>query len=385
MVFARFKYYFFNDNCAHRIARLIEVATGRDLSDTMGFWLLPTQVVRKLRTGGSLDTFVKDEEYNPSLKSLFSARFALLRRDERREFIDFFRLNHREKGEGIVNIGADLLHLMLDYLDLEVAKRTLAKEDEDSLSDLQRQRALILGEMLHRPTRSLKVGSSELPAPESPIEMKPPSVLRIGAGVRDGRGVQTISYRVANNDFLNRPNPGQEISRFVMGEVGLEVDHGSIDLRTVVLIDVVNVNTNTLPTSMTHERSWSLTVDYSSRSRLCSDCSNFGIEATVGRSLRPSASVLFYSFAGVRIHTAERDSDNYCELTSEVGSVINTTERSILKLSGKAYIDTFTGERDGHWGIEFAFNPKRHMDFRVSLEKSGHREVVLATFGYYFD
>ena len=385
MVFARFKYYFFNDNCAHRIAKLVEVATGRDLSETHGFWLLPTQVVRKLRTEGSLDTFVKKAKYNPSLKSVFSARFGSLRRDERHKFVQFFRLTDHEKSQAVVNIGTNLLQLMLDYLDLEVAKRTLAKEDESSLSDLQRQRGLILGEMFRRPTQSPKVGSSEPPVPQSPIEMKPPSVLRIGAGVRDGRGFQTLTYRVANNDFLNRPNPGQETSRFIMGEVGLEVDHGSIDVRNVVLVDVVNINTNALPTSMTHERSWSFTVDYSSRSRLCSDCSNFGLEATVGKSVRPNASVLFYGFAGVRIHTAEPDNDNYFDLTSEVGSVINTSDRSIFKLSGHGYVDTFTGETDWHWGIEFAFNPKRRIDFRVSLEKSGHREVVLATFGYYFD
>ena len=91
--------------------------------------------------------------------------------------------------------------------------------------------------------------------------MKPPSVLRIGSGVRDGRSFQTLSYRATNNDLLNMPSPGQEASRFIMVELGIEIDRGSLDLRKLVVFDVLNLNTNPLPTSMTHERSWCLSVD----------------------------------------------------------------------------------------------------------------------------
>ena len=384
MLSARFKYYFVNDNCAHRIAKLLEAATGWDLSDTHGFWLLPTQVVRKLRTKPS-GSSVKSEIYNPSLKSLFSARFASLRREERGEFIDFLRLDDRDKRQAVGTLRASLLPLMLDHLDLEVAKGTIADEDEDSLGDIQRKRALILNEMFIRPIPSQGGGSSELRPSQSPIDMKPPSVLRVGTGVRDGRGFQTLTYRAANNDLLNRPGPGQEVSRFIMGEVGLEVERGSVDLRNLVLVDVVNVNTNPLPPSMTHERSWSFRVDYSSRSRLCSDCRNFGLEARVGRSLRPSDRVVFYGFAGARIHTTDPDTDSYLGLTSELGSVIKMTKRTTLKLSGDGYVPMFTGEGDWHWGIEFAISASRQSDLRVSLEGRGHREVLLASFGYYFD
>ncbi len=381
--FAQFNYYFFNDNCAHRIAKLIEVATGRDLSETHGFWLLPTQVVRKLRADGSSDPFVRSESFNPSLKSTFSTRFGSLERNEREAFAAFFRSSDREKAQTVGELGSDLLQVMLDYLDLEVAKRTLLEDTEDVLQSVQRQRALLLGEMFRRPARSEDIAPREPDVSQSPIEMKPPSVLRVGAGVRDGRGFQTLSYRAANNDFLNRPNPGQEVSRFVMAEVDLEVDRGSVDVTNVVLVDVVNVNTNPLPASMTQERSWSLTLDYAPRNRLCTHCSSFGLEGRLGKSVRPSERVLFYGFAGARIHTPDRD--NYLRLTSELGSIVNTTERSILKLSGEASLDTFTGETDWHWGAEFGLELGEHSDLRVSFEKSGRHDVALATFGYYFD
>ena len=115
MLFARFQYYFFNDNCAHRIAKLIEVTTGRDLSDTHAFWLLPTQVVRSLRTEGSSDSFVTSEKYNPSLKSTFSAHLALLDSDQKQEFVDLFTLDQPQKAQAVRVANAELLQLMLDY------------------------------------------------------------------------------------------------------------------------------------------------------------------------------------------------------------------------------------------------------------------------------
>jgi hypothetical protein len=203
--------------------------------------------------------------------------------------------------------------------------------------------------------------------------------------VRGGHGFQSYSYRVANNDLLSRPSPGQETSRFIMGELGIEVDDGSVDLRKLVLFDLVNINTNPLPSRMTHEGSWSLALDYAPRNLLCTDCSNFGLEGRLGRSLRPSAQLLFYGFAGARVHTRDLDTDSYFQLSSEVGSVINPTEKSILKLSAEVYVDPTSGDVMWHAGVDFALTLTRHTEFRVGYERNRRGQVVLATLGYYFD
>lgn len=382
---AQFRYYFFNDNCAHRIADLIEVTTGRDLSDTHGFWLLPIQVVRNLRTAGGPEPLVTGEIYNPSLKSVFSARYGSADADQKKKFIEYFELNEQDKGQALVEAAPELLQLFLDYLDLEVAKQMLFAEDEVSIHALQGQRALILSEMFRRPAKDIAARAEKISLPRSPIEMKPPSVIRAGGGVRDGRGFQSYSYRVANNDLLDRPSPGQEASRFIMFELGIEVDGGSADLRKLVIFDLVNINTNPLPSRMTHEGSWSLTLDYAPRNLLCTDCSNFGLEGRLGRSIRPSAQLLFYGFAGARVHTRDSDTANYFQLSSEIGSVINPTEKSALELSAEVYVDPASGDATWHAGIDFALTLTPHAEFRVSYERNRREQVVLATLAYYFD
>ena len=77
--------------------------------------------------------------------------------------------------------------------------------------------------------------------------------------------------------------------------------------------------------------------------------------------------------------------NNFFTLTSEVGSVINVTDRSVLKLSGETYVEASSSETDWLWKAEFAFNPIRNFDFRLGIESNGHQEAILASMGYYFD
>jgi len=382
---AKFDYYFFNDNCAHRIAKLIELATGRNMSKTSGFWLLPTQVVRKLGNKDATNSFVKNETYKPSLKTVFSNQFNSLKNNEKEEFIEFFERSDDDKKNIVNESDSKNLFLIQDYLDLQVAKLSLKEKDEKKLNYLQDQRAVILSELMHRPVDSVKKNELLEKQSDSLIYTKPPSVFRLGYGSRNGEGFIKMGLRIANNDFLNKPNPGQEVSKFIMGEIEAEATENSLDLSKIIFVDVLNINTNPLPMKMTKEYSWEFKVDYSPNNNICAGCSTFGLEGKAGKASRVNDKMMLYGLAGVRVHTLDHQSDDFFTLLSEAGAVINISTNSIVGLSTNYDFGTISNERDYLLKGEWAYNGNKNFDYRIGIEDDGKDTVVLASIGYYFD
>ena len=165
MMNASFPYYFFSDNCAHRIARLVELATQRDMTDTHGFWLLPIQVVRKLEGDADHEDLIKARRYEPSLKSQFTSRFLALDPLSRNAFVDYFKKSDQERRASLTDSPTGLLLLKLDYLDLEVAKLSIIEEDEAASAPLDEQRAAILAELFRRPAGQAHDSTVRPPTP----------------------------------------------------------------------------------------------------------------------------------------------------------------------------------------------------------------------------
>jgi hypothetical protein len=382
---AQFRYFFFNDNCAHRIALLVEMATGRRLSETHGFWLLPIQVIRKLEQTTDHESLVLLEIYHPSLKTIFDRNYSKLEDREKNNLVVFFDELENEQVRLATEFSTPLLLLMLDYLDLEEAKRTIQDEKASKKFELQNERQIVLRELLRRPPALRDVAEPTLKHKVSPLETKQPSLFRLGSGAREGQSVQTVGYRVANNDFLNTPSPGQEISQFIMGELELERSDSSFDISKLVFVNIVNLNTNPLPASLARAYSWGVSVDYSSRSRACSECSDFGLEGRLGKAARINASSLYYALGGGRIHSSSGPKDGYATVTAEVGAIWNVGQLSVLHLRGSAYHDVKSDQTEGVWRLEVAINPDGPFDFRLGVEQLGSKYFAGFSAAYYFD
>lgn len=380
---AHFRYFFFNDNCAHRIAMLVEVATGRDLTSSHGFWLLPVQVVRNLdgKDDGSL---VKGELHHPSLQSRFNRQYARLDRDARRSFTEFFRASTEERPAIVMAAPTASLLLMLDHLDLSLARMTLESEMPGRRAELHGQRAVILAELFGRQPPQ-RVDSSAVPRAVSPLEMRPPSYLRLGHAIRDGRHLQTAGYRVANNDFLDAPASGQEISRFVMGEIEVELSADSLELSRLTLVEIVNLDSSPLPGALAATRSWDIAVDYAPWHRSCANCADFGIRGRLGKAHRATDGLLLYGLAGGRLHTRNAASDGVATLVAELGFVAEWAGGGAVHGVTQLLRDVDSGRQDAVLGLSFALNRMRSPDVRLLLERSNRAGYAALQLSYHFD
>jgi len=384
---AKFDYYFFNDNCANRIAKIIELATGLDLSKTYGLWLMPLQVIRNIGNydKNSSPNLVKREVYHPSLKKTFFEHFKTLNNLEKEEFTNFIGLTNNQKKEAVNALDSKILILALNYLDLQVAKQTTKSKDEEKLADLQSQRSIILGALLHHPSQSIQTFKEIKRPTESLLTSQPSSTIRIGYGIREEFDFLKINYRAANNDFLNTPGPGQEVSKFLAVAIEAEIAEHSIDITEFALLDIVSLNTNPLPWTLTHEFSWDFKIDYAPRNNICIDCSTFGTEAKFGTAARLSSDILLYGLAGGRLHTRLNNQKDIFSFILEAGTIINLPKNLILWLEGNYYYDPASESTEYLLKANLGYNFSKNYDFRMSIEGDGQDLAAIARLGYYFD
>ncbi len=379
---AKFSYYFFNDNCAHRIARLVENATGRDLTNVSGFWLLPTQVIRQMDNKGST-TLVKGETYVPSLKTVFSKRYAQLSGNQKEQLQAYLEAENDMRKASVLQIDAAVLFGLLDYYDLELAKLKEDQEKAEQMRDIHQQRSIILAEMLRRPASAMQR------EPLQPIEVQPlpdtrqPSSVRLESGVHDGNAFGRLTVRAANNDMLDAPITGQEVSKFIMGAAQLEYGDTDLSLRKVVALDIVNFNTNPLPILLTREYSWGFRMDYSPRNELCAECRSAGVEGTIGRAIRVDDEVLVYGLGGGRVHTKENDTGSYANLVVQVGSVMNVTRMMNVQLEGR-YTQSIKSE-DMSLQMETRHVLGKRVDLRATAVTNGDEHSLSAGLAWHFD
>lgn len=381
---AEFDYYFFNDNCAHRIARVIEKATGVELKDTSGFWLLPTQVVRHLKTaqGGNL---IAKETYIPSLKTQFTKDYETLSRSQRGAFLDFLTAEADQQHALVKTYDPTVLRLLLQQLNLSLAKQTEEPKDAAKVAEIHRQRAIVLLALMRYPVAALGDQTPAATPFRSLAEERPPSSVRLDAGHSSGHGFTQLTFRAANNDLLDTPISGQEVSRFLMGGAQLEWRESQVKLRKLVVVDILNLNTNPLPESITGQFSWGMRIDYAPRNELCLDCSSAGIEGKVGKSLRLSDDVLLYGLGGVRLHSEEADIESYANLMAEYGVVANLTEDLAMQLGGQFVQDVEGHGSDSTLLFEARQKLSPRLDWRVNAAASGSESKLSTGLAWYFD
>ena len=381
---ARFRYFFFGDNCAHRVVRPIELATGRQLSTSHGFWLLPVQAVRKL--GNPKPTsLVRQERYRPSLRSRLVSDYGALSRAQRSSFNDFLKRGGQSSDPNKLSL--PVLRLLLRYLDLQAAEWRSESETtprkQARHKALQAQRSLLLRELMRRPPDT--VISAPQPREKSPTVARAPSRVRVGTGTRAGRVVQRAGYRVANHDLLDEPEAGQQTSRFLMGDVVLEHDNGSVEVRNASLIDVFSLDGGAIPRRVSGGRAWRFAVDYAARHDVCSECANVGIEGAFGGSLQPSPNILYYALAGGRLHSRADDWAGYLTGTAELGAVLSLGRDWRARLGVEGFVAAEDRLVDSHWSVALARRFGRRFDARVTVSGASGQHYLQLSAGYAFD
>lgn len=379
---AKYKYYFFNDNCAHRISRVIEDTLGHSLSRTSGAWLTPIQVVYNLKKVAASSGITIYEKYYPSLETQLGKA---LKEMEPASFTSFkaHYLNDKVPVLGVKNYSNDVIYSLLDAYDIKAEKFKTRSSDSGEIQAIDSKRQQLLIELYQRPVerRNRYIGEGE----SLVANLRPLSKMQIGFNNHNSTGGALLRYQIAKNDMLDIPQPNQRKSQFIMGAIGLKSNSEKVEVDEVTLFDIKNLNTSMIPNDGLDNYSWGVSLGYGNRSKVCESCKVVKGGFTAGKSINLSHKSLMYAGSGLQVHSRKSDGIGYWAIKSESGLLVTHSNRVTSHLSGQYLLDipSNKGEFQAHLSVRKQLAKNINLNFDI---QSGNRRLVTGvSFGVLFN
>jgi hypothetical protein len=337
---AEFDYYFFGDNCAHRVRDLIEETINRPVANDNGIWMMPMQVltgVSKVRTD-SMGPLVKSIRYLPATKTKL---FAILTSFNRKslaaldKFLDgddtlLASLSQRDQKKAL--IAADL-HLRQLISDRE-AKAKTKTETDDRLNALKERRQQVLLSLL-----KLRNIASEIPVPPVPtnphLSGRHGTALSLGLTYSKAHGaVQAATIRPAYTDYLANDIGKIPDSTLHMGQIHLTRVNQITRLERLTFIEIENLRAAKVDRRFDPGRVWHLSAGIARDNYVLGEplLAFFSLGIGYNRLLGPRAN--FYAMAKGNVGESSARFDTFSPST-ELGLITGFGEATKIAITQK--------------------------------------------------
>jgi hypothetical protein len=376
-----FTYFFFRENCAYRMAEVIDIVEGLDVMPDYRPWTIPQAVMLKLReTQHHGHPLIREVIYHPSRQTRFYRKYAELdaqgRRLVGRIVDDTAYLQSSAFAAEPVERRTQVVEALVDYYE------TMRDHDESAASDaLNRGYRAALAARFLLPTQA---GLAALTAPESPDQGRAPGVLRFGANHNETYGAgAALEVRGAYYDALDAGAGQVSHSALTMGETRLSIDDSKLRLQTLdfLRIDSVNGAASGLPGD--RNSAWRVKLGLTQQHLGCDDCLVFRAEGSRGASLHLGRHVV----AGVLLGGSLQDKRNDEGIAfAQATSFIDLLESSWLRARVEhRYRWSLDGELDHPGFVSFETRLKlgREWESRLRYEYDAVGQLSLL-FGWYW-
>jgi hypothetical protein len=315
-----FNYLFLTQNCASRIARLVELVTSRKLLPTNTLWVSPEQVVRALNQSSAHDKPLLSKEviYFPSRRAKAEHKYRSLDRNQR-DAAHAAWPSHQE-----LNLESPELLALDEYRRATVIDTLLNhvlylqySEPELNLTPLQRY--LLMARLELPPS----VDTEPVESTAVPVhEMRPPSYVGVAARNRSNSDFgMALSARVAQYDLLSGSSSRMPYSALEILVLDLEWSNQSdFKLQDATLFSVTNLMPlqNSLPSA--NRLSWHASLGWR-ENQFLSDDRVWQLDLLAGKSVRYNQH-LVYGLFGFGLH-ARSSLDEVPGLDANFGVLTN--------------------------------------------------------------
>ena len=376
----RYTYYFFHDNCAFRVAELLELLDGVQAVPRSAPWVIPQAVVSEVAKQSLRGKpLVKQRLLHPSRQSRLYQRFAALSAEQQQALqsvaagaIDLQDATVRSQP---VEDQAKMVDTLLDYYQF-----TRNSVDSSGEKRLPVEYYAALKTRLDLPPAQPLPKATPTQAGAAPDAGHPPGWLQLGWGTQEGGGtVQTLRIRPAYYDDLDSEAAQPSWSGLSMGDLQLERQADTVQVKR---LDVVAINSHRpSATGLPGDGGggWVARFGLEKQSLACSDCllwrlqsdyrkvvslpwRNAMLAAGVGGGLQSNRNDAGPTFASFVVKASKRfDGGSHLNLSHEVKSPLNRPDA--------------TRHTDA---LEWRTPMTRLLDFRLLWERDG---VVRTTIG----
>ncbi|MEM7741984.1 MAG: DUF4105 domain-containing protein [Pseudomonadota bacterium] len=307
------RYYFARQNCAWRIAEVLELVVEKDLIPRSKPWVAPIDIFHRL-TGDAIDggEAVLDVKRLASRETLFLEGYESLPRTEQEAVDKTIALPTKPVMTIVEEAGtADpraLYDVLLDYY---------AFTDETE-ADVARGNDVIAARFMlppSEPARELQ----RIP----PHTGQRPSLISVSALYNDelGAGAE-LRIRPAYFDFLSATVGTVRFSEVVMADTRLLVRDGTVDLRSLEAIRVSNLRPKTSSDPSSGGLSWRVRVGAEDEDLSCDGCLLGYAEYGAGRAYRLARGAALYGLVSGRVELGAQV-DSIAHVRPSLGLVVN--------------------------------------------------------------
>ncbi|MBQ0841242.1 MAG: DUF4105 domain-containing protein [Gammaproteobacteria bacterium] len=375
-----YTYYFFKQNCAYRLAEILEVVEGVQIIPSNPFFTLPRALLQNMANSEiNNKPLIKTFEYRPSRQSRFYTKFNALNSSERSEVRN---ISKRVNEIGSTRYDAlpveskvRVVDALIDYYEFSEAVQFLSTED----FELYQREAII--ERFKLPSNmSVKDSSSG----EPPHTGRQSSYVRLGLTYNDvlGDGV-TILLRPAYYDVLDASSGQVKSSALTMGELKVFVQSNRVRISEFNLLKIESINRFYTKLPGDNGQAWNIKLSLQQQSLACIDCLLPRIEGDYGFTMNLNPSVVMGVYAGGGIQGNRQDSGSAFIRTSVFSQIqFNETFNMRLNVELPKQIDGSGGQSE-RYTLEARQRLGVNADLRFMYEENDAKQLSV-NFGYYF-
>ncbi|GAA6185159.1 hypothetical protein NBRC116595_24070 [Aliiglaciecola sp. NS0011-25] len=377
----KMKYYFFKQNCAFQLAKLLELVIDVPIIAPHKSWVMPYDLIMMLNRHDAEHHLIVDVAYRGSRQEALYAKWNQLSKQEKKSLVEIIGTSSIKVSSVLVKLTSQSAKKVIDtlydyYAFIEV------KESELDEEQAAKKKELLLARF------ALPAGKTQWVTPiQKPPHMAQDTTMLQVSAVHNEKFGEALELRFRANYYdllsVNAARiPFSELSTFDL-RLLYSQDNSSLEMRELTLLRIINLNASNTDLPFDSEYAWKVAVGYKPQSLSCTRCSNAYVDGFIGKAWSRGKSLAAYGALSVSAR-GSNESGGYLSAGPEIGGVFNITPQYavFLAIGYQSYLNDLTQDRK-YLAFEQRFLEHRSYDIRTSINYDESFEYAINFSLYY--
>lgn len=377
-----YQYFFLDENCAKRLAEILEIVEGVNVVPTNPVWSMPQALIKNInRENYNNAPLVKNITYHPSRQSRLYKRYFSLNRTERdlvEAIVDDINVLNASEFN---TLELSKKHLVLDVLTDYYQYIRVAEDLENDNNNIAYRK--VVSKRFSTPPGITDIDFSYK---TSPHLSRNPSQFAIGFFDNEnvGPGLD-ISIRPAYYDALDSDAGHIPLSALTMGKLSgrYYADNDKFRINTLEVFSVESVTSASTGLPGDRNNAWKIGLGAKPADLSCFNCLRANFDAHIGKTFYMGSRVWTGGFMGAAVHSNRLGTGHATGyLSLDAFANIAETLRARIHLTGRRSLDGSYKEKfKGSLEVRYRFTTNNDLRFKFSRDVS--KEFSLSTSIYW--
>jgi len=374
-----FTYYFFKQNCAYQVAKLLELVIDQPLMHPNKAWVMPYDIIRGINEVDGDASRIQKITKHQSRQEAFYDKFKQLSHHQQlisHEIITDNTLINSPKFKQFTPLSQKkITDTLLDYFGfLSIKNEGLTPTQK------QTQRQLLLA----RFSQSIGKVAWKKTSTNPPHRSQYPTLLQLSPTFySDRENSVELRFKANYYDLLSLDAGRMKNTSLSMFDLRLAITDSSISIAQWDLLNIENLNTSQTGFPEDDALSWAVRVGVMPVNNRCEKCLATSVSGAIGKSFSPNDDITLYTMIEGKVHAPSRNL-GYIKTGIKMGSLISISPswRMRFDLGYHTYLDD--SREHGHsinW--QQRFGQAKDWDIRTNVSYDGATKVQLS-YSYYW-